>query len=146
MKSYEKVQKWLDENGITQREFADRVGMTEVAMSRFLRGERLPHAPIVVNIASVMGIDNPWDLIKDDYEERGADSPKTKKKKIEMAENCFCEEKKGIYVLFDKEFQPVFGINGEDAYMKIRISKEQGYTGLSINYCPYCGRPLRTDE
>ena len=146
MKSYEKVQKWLDENGITQRELADQVGLTEVAMSRFLQGQRALRAPHLVNIANVMGIDNPGDLIKDDYEERRADSQKTKKKKIEMAENCFCEEKKGIYVLFDKKFQPVFGINGEDAYLKIRISKEQGYTGLSINYCPYCGRPLRTDE
>ena len=66
MKSYEKVQKWLDENGITQRELADQVGMTEVAMSRFLRGERLPHAPYLANIASVMECDL-WDLIKDDY-------------------------------------------------------------------------------
>lgn len=70
MKSYEKVQKWLDENGITQRELADRVGMTEVSMSRFLRSKRLPHAPYMANIASVMGIDNPWDLIKDDYPEK----------------------------------------------------------------------------
>ena len=66
MKSYEKVQKWLDENGITQRELAEQVGMTEVAMSRFLRGERLPHAPYMANIASVMEYDL-WDLIKDDY-------------------------------------------------------------------------------
>ena len=72
MKSYEKVQKWLDENGITQRELADQVGMTEVAMSRFLRGERLPHAPYMANIASVMEYDL-WDLIKDDYEVKSPD-------------------------------------------------------------------------
>ena len=68
MKSYEKVQKWLDENGITQRELADQVGMTEVAMSRFLRGERLPHAPYMANIANVMKCDL-WDLVKEDYVE-----------------------------------------------------------------------------
>ena len=68
MKSYEKVQRWLYENGITQRELAEQVGMTEVAMSRFLRGERLPHAPYMANIASVMKCDL-WDLIKDDYPE-----------------------------------------------------------------------------
>ena len=72
MKAYEKVQKWLDENGITQRELADQVGMTEVAMSRFLRGERLPHAPYMANIASVMEYDL-WDLIKDDYEVKSPD-------------------------------------------------------------------------
>lgn len=72
MKSYEKVQKWLEENGITQRELADQVGMTEVAMSRFLRGERLPHAPYMANIASVMEYDL-WDLIKDDYEVKSPD-------------------------------------------------------------------------
>ena len=66
MKSYEKVQKWLDENGITQRELADQVGITEVAMSRFLQGQRALHAPYLVNIANVMKCDM-WDLIKDDY-------------------------------------------------------------------------------
>lgn len=66
MKSYEKVQKWLDENGITQRELADQVGITEVAMSRFLQGQRALHAPYLVNIANVMKCDL-WDLIKDDY-------------------------------------------------------------------------------
>ena len=69
MKSYEKVQKWLDENDMSQREFADKVGMTEVAMSRFLRGERVPNAPYIANIAESMGLENPWELIKDDYVE-----------------------------------------------------------------------------
>lgn len=72
MKSYEKVQKWLDENNLSQRELADQVGMTEVSMSRFLRGERLPHAPYMANIASVMEYDL-WDLIKDDYEVKSPD-------------------------------------------------------------------------
>lgn len=80
MKSYEKVQKWLDDNGITQRELADQVGMTEVAMSRFLQGKRAPRAPMLINIARVMGIDI-HELINDDAEEYGVTAHETDSQK-----------------------------------------------------------------
>lgn len=44
------------EKGITQRELADRVGVTEVSMSRYVNGARTPSGPIVVNIAKALGI------------------------------------------------------------------------------------------
>lgn len=44
------------EKGLTQRELADRVGITEVSMSRYINGARVPSGPIVVNIAKALGI------------------------------------------------------------------------------------------
>ena len=43
------------EKGLTQRELANRVGVTEVSMSRYVNGARVPKGPIVVNIAKALG-------------------------------------------------------------------------------------------
>lgn len=44
------------EKGLTQRELANRVGVTEVSMSRYVNGARVPKGPIVVNIAKELGV------------------------------------------------------------------------------------------
>ena len=44
------------EKGLTQRELANRVGVTEVSMSRYVNGARVPKGPIVVNIAKALGV------------------------------------------------------------------------------------------
>lgn len=41
----------LRKRNMTQRELADRVGCTESAMSRYIRGERTPRISVVVRIA-----------------------------------------------------------------------------------------------
>lgn len=46
----------IKEKGITQRELASKVGVTEVSMSRYIKGERVPSGPIVVNIAKELDI------------------------------------------------------------------------------------------
>lgn len=48
--------KMIKEKGLTQRELASKVGVTEVSMSRYIKGERVPSGPIVVNIAKELGI------------------------------------------------------------------------------------------
>ena len=44
------------EKGLTQRELANRVGVTEVSISRYVNGARVPKGPIVVNIAKALGV------------------------------------------------------------------------------------------
>ena len=44
----------LYQQGLSQRELADRVGVTEVSMSRYISGERTPKGPIIANIAKVL--------------------------------------------------------------------------------------------
>ncbi len=42
----------LKEQGMTQAELADRVGATQAAVSRYVRGSRKPHADTLARIAS----------------------------------------------------------------------------------------------
>ena len=58
---------------------------------------------------------------------------------------CWCDEKETVYWLWDAEHEPVIGINGENAMLRVRVSPDQGRVGLPISYCPFCGRQLEED-
>ena len=49
-----KISDLLQKNGLTQRELAEQVGVTEVSMSRYVKGERIPRITIAVNIANAL--------------------------------------------------------------------------------------------
>ena len=49
-----KIAEMLEKNGMTQRELAERVGVTEVSMSRYIKGDRIPKGPIIANIAGAL--------------------------------------------------------------------------------------------
>ena len=53
----------IDEKGVQQRWLAEAVGVTEVSMSRYVSGERIPKAPIAIRMADALGVD-----VKDLYE------------------------------------------------------------------------------
>lgn len=40
--------------GLTQRELADMIGITEVSMSRYIRGDRTPKGPTIMKIADAL--------------------------------------------------------------------------------------------
>lgn len=46
----------LNRCGISQRQLADAVGMTEVSISRYVKGKRIPSAEILGRIADVLGV------------------------------------------------------------------------------------------
>ena len=50
----ERIQNLMKENGYTQKELANMVGVTESAMSRYLRNEREPKAEIIANLATAL--------------------------------------------------------------------------------------------
>lgn len=56
----ERIAKRLDELHITQRELAMMVGVTDISMSRYVRGERTPNAPIIANIAKALRVTTDW--------------------------------------------------------------------------------------
>lgn len=49
------IKKAILRSGMTQREVAEKVGVTEVSMSRYAMGTRIPKAPTLARIASVLG-------------------------------------------------------------------------------------------
>ena len=46
----------IDRNNLTQRKLADKVGVTEVSMSRYVHGGRIPRGNILVDIAKALRI------------------------------------------------------------------------------------------
>ena len=44
----------LKAHGLSQKELAGRIGVTECSMSRYMNGERVPKWPIVVDIADAL--------------------------------------------------------------------------------------------
>jgi len=50
----ERISELLTKYGLTQRELAEKVNVTEVSMSRYIRGDRMPRGPILANIATVL--------------------------------------------------------------------------------------------
>ena len=49
-----RISNLLTQQGLSQRELADKVGVTEVSMSRYIKGDRIPKGPIIANIAKVL--------------------------------------------------------------------------------------------
>ena len=59
---------------------------------------------------------------------------------------CWCNDGKVVDWLWDKDKEPVIGIDGDNAMLRVRISKEQGRVGLPIDFCPFCSRKLVDEE
>ena len=67
MREYISEQEWLDmfsdnlrdiliEEGITQRDLADEMGVSEAAVSRYVKGERIPDLKSLINMSFVLGM------------------------------------------------------------------------------------------
>lgn len=50
-----KLQTFLDENGLTQRDFADRIGATQGAVARWVNGRRFPSPAVLRAIFAATG-------------------------------------------------------------------------------------------
>lgn len=71
-----RIARLLKEQNMTQKELAQRVGATEAAISKYVKGEREPRAEILANIATVLkttsesllgmndGIETPYGTVK----------------------------------------------------------------------------------
>lgn len=65
----ERLAKLLDTEGYTQRELANMIGVTEAAISRYLKNEREPKMEIIANLATALNTTTDYLLIgKEDTE------------------------------------------------------------------------------
>lgn len=65
----ERLAKLLEIEGYTQRELANMIGVTEAALSRYLKDEREPKMEIIANIATALNTTTDYLLTgKDDTE------------------------------------------------------------------------------
>lgn len=51
-----RLKELLQEQDMTQKELADRTGLTEAAISRYVNGTRRPRGKALVNIALTLGV------------------------------------------------------------------------------------------
>lgn len=56
MKTFgERLQNLLTAQNITQKEFAEKIGCSESAVSRYISGERMPKGNLLVKISVILG-------------------------------------------------------------------------------------------
>ena len=50
------IKEMLEQKGISQKELASSAGVTEAAMSHYIKGDRVPRGANLLNIAKALGI------------------------------------------------------------------------------------------
>ena len=55
-----RIRQAVEKSGKTQRQIADAIGITEVSMSRYVCGERIPKATIMPKLAEACGVSVEW--------------------------------------------------------------------------------------
>ena len=49
-----RIAELLTQLNMTQRDLAEKVDVTEVSMSRYIKGDRVPKGPVIANIATAL--------------------------------------------------------------------------------------------
>lgn len=55
---------------------------------------------------------------------------------------CVCMENDVVWMLQDKDYRPVYGINGKRGTINVMLPPGVPI-GLFVSYCPYCGRKFK---
>lgn len=50
----------MGDTGTTEKQLCDEAGISRVILRKYIDGDRIPHAPIIVKMARVMGVDERW--------------------------------------------------------------------------------------
>lgn len=61
-----RIAELLNQSNMTQRELADKVHVTEVSMSRYIKGDRVPKGPTIADIAAALHTTTDYLLNGDD--------------------------------------------------------------------------------
>ncbi len=51
-----RLKELLESQGMSQKELAEKAGITESAVSHYLKGDRIPRGAILLNIAKALGV------------------------------------------------------------------------------------------
>lgn len=84
----------MKQNGLTQKELADKIGVTYVSMSRYISGDRIPKGPVIANIATALHVDAGYLLgIEKDEEDPELEYYKTQRAIARNAKNWTPKQK-----------------------------------------------------
>ena len=56
----ERMKAAIDALNVSQKYLAEQIGVTEVTMSRYINGQRMPKAPVLSKIAEALGVTIDW--------------------------------------------------------------------------------------
>ena len=92
----------LNKNGISQKELADRINISESVVSRYISGEREPKANVIANLAIALRTTS--DYLLGIEEDDNFSQPRIKRMIARNADNMTAEEKRElINALFGEE-------------------------------------------
>ena len=72
----ERIQELLKKRGMTQKELAAIIGVTEASMSRYVKNDRIPKGEVVANIATALQTTSDYLLDKEQASDITNDFPK----------------------------------------------------------------------
>lgn len=100
----DRISDLLQKNGLTQRELAEKVGVTEVSMSRYIKGDRVPKGPIIANIATVLHTTSDYLLGQEVEEDSELEYYRTQRSIARNARNWSQKQKADLVnALFESE-------------------------------------------
>ena len=161
----ENIKRLLDEKCMSQRELADTVGVTEVAMSRYLNDGRMPKGPILSNITKVLGVSVGY-LFEEHPEETAAGSGTTQQAGPEKQADSVKDQLVRKGDVFNQLLTDIIAVPYYLPEKDLNIIKEWVQRYIStVNYrirmlppagtaepledmrtCPFCGGPARLNE
>lgn len=129
----------LIENGMTQKELSEKVGVTQASMTRYIKGERIPKATLIVKFADVLGCTTDYLLgvVDEDRPTKGCD-------RCDANRVDWDWDTLPINAGDFGEYELTASVSGYRKRMTVEF-EEVGHepiisTHFKINYCPYCGR------
>lgn len=97
----QKIKELCEKKGISHRELADMVGITEVSMYRYINGERVPRAPELINFAKALNVDPAYlfgiDLSETETSPDTATIESTRRAILREAEKNICGQREQDY-------------------------------------------------
>lgn len=86
----------LKQQGITQKELSERVGITEASMSRYMNSERIPKSEIIANIATALNTTSDYLLGTEENGNIESDYPRIVRLIARNSASMTKEQKKAI--------------------------------------------------
>lgn len=146
----DRLAEMLERRGMTQRELADKIDKTEVSVSRYISGQRVPKATVLLKIAQALNVQADYLIGNDswfdcgdavDPDDRGGCSRCNMERKdwkaseIPVDLGAFGEYQIGIYISPGRQAIGVeFGEKRSEPILSVYSDK--------IKYCPYCGKKM----
>ena len=99
-----RLQSLMRQCNVTQRQFAERINVTEASMSRYVNGERMPRMNTVADMAMALHTTSDFLLGRDIEHDESIDFTQIKRILARLASSLTAEEKNElISALFAKE-------------------------------------------